>query len=458
MKKFLFTTLPSNDLGLLTRSLPIAHELTRLGHKIFFSSPAKAPDRLIKDAGFENLIPKHPLYQIEKFSVQGILNHLTAQKHKSEYGKRLKFLYELLRAIPRKFAPATAEVWNMDHAAAIAGMMNKNFVMANFKAYEKLIIEVRPDCIVDFWNPFACIAARLRQIPLITVIQADGHPNNKGLIWWKDPPKNLPTALPTINRIITDRGLKAIAKMEELNIGDLTLIVGTPETDPVQDNANCIYIGPILWEKSDTILPEWIKNIDTNKPVIWIYSGNPRYRKKGTVFDSDIILHASINTLGEEDVTVLLTTGHHELPKEFLPLPDNFHFSKYLPGLRIAAMCDLIIHHGGYGSCQTGLFTGKPQVIIPTFSERESNARRIASLGAGEYVLPKTTANNKKEIDLAEFQKKVKQVLALPAYLKNAQSYSQKLKMYGGPGKAAEFIEKFVQNKNTRTASDKIGS
>jgi UDP:flavonoid glycosyltransferase YjiC (YdhE family) len=58
MKKFLFTTLPSNDLGLLTRSLPIAKELNKLGHKIAFSSPAKAPDRLIKDAGFENLTPK----------------------------------------------------------------------------------------------------------------------------------------------------------------------------------------------------------------------------------------------------------------------------------------------------------------------------------------------------------------------------------------------------------------
>ena len=50
MKKFLFTTLPSNDLGLLTRSLPIAQELTKLGHKIVFSSPAKAPDSLIKNA------------------------------------------------------------------------------------------------------------------------------------------------------------------------------------------------------------------------------------------------------------------------------------------------------------------------------------------------------------------------------------------------------------------------
>ena len=86
MKKFLFTTLPSNDLGLLTRSLPIAQELTKLGHKIVFSSPAKAPDSLIKDAGFENLIPKHPLYQINNFSFRGVKKHLKVKKHKDEYG------------------------------------------------------------------------------------------------------------------------------------------------------------------------------------------------------------------------------------------------------------------------------------------------------------------------------------------------------------------------------------
>lgn len=458
MKKFLFTTLPSNDLGLLTRSLPIAQELTKLGHKIVFSSPAKAPNSLIKNAGFENLIPKHPLYQIKKFNFRSLINLLKSKKHRDEYGNIFNILFKLIQAIPRRFAPATAEIWNMDHAAAIAGMMNKNFVQANCEAYKKLIIDYDPDFIVDFWNPFACIAAKALGKPLITVIQADGHPNNQGLIWWKDPPENLPTALPTINKVIVKDGLEEITKMEELNIGDLTLVVGTPETDPIHDNTNCIYIGPILWEKSDVLLPEWIKNIDTNKPKIWVYSGNPRYRKKGTVLDSDVILFASIDTLAEEDVTVILTTGHHELPKEILPLPNNFHFSKYLPGLRLAEMCDLMIHHGGYGSCQTGLFTGTPQVMIPTFSERESNARRIVSLGAGEFVLPKTTTDNKKEIDLSEFRKKVKQVLSTPAYLKNAEIYSQKLKTFGGPKKAAEIIDNFVTHNISQKASNSIGN
>ncbi len=52
MKKCLLTTLPSNDIGLLTRSLPIAEELVKLGLQVTFCNPAKSPGLLIKEAGF----------------------------------------------------------------------------------------------------------------------------------------------------------------------------------------------------------------------------------------------------------------------------------------------------------------------------------------------------------------------------------------------------------------------
>jgi len=60
MTTFLFTTLPTDDLGLLTRSLPIARELKGSGHTVRFCSPARAPSRLLADAGFENVLPGHP--------------------------------------------------------------------------------------------------------------------------------------------------------------------------------------------------------------------------------------------------------------------------------------------------------------------------------------------------------------------------------------------------------------
>ena len=156
MKKFLFTTLPTNDLGLLTRSLPIATELRKRGHEIIFCSPAKAPRILIEQAGFENIIPHHPLYYIRsnQLNLRGILSLVKSPQIKQKYGSFTRFLYNLIRCIPTKFAPSSPDVWNMDHAAAMSGMLNKNFVQTQCDAYIKMILENNIDVIVDFWNPF----------------------------------------------------------------------------------------------------------------------------------------------------------------------------------------------------------------------------------------------------------------------------------------------------------------
>jgi MGT family glycosyltransferase len=192
-------------------------------------------------------------------------------------------------------------------------------------------------------------------------------------------------------------------------------------------------------------LPERIEKLHQDTPIIWVYSGNPRYGSKGSFGDSEVILHTSVKAFAHKNVQIVLTTGHHALPREFLPLPENFFHARYIPGLAMAQKCDLMIHHGGYGSCQTGLYTGTPAVIIPTFSERESNARRIAMLGAGEYVLPTTDKVKKKSVDLEEFRKTVKKVLSTPSYLEKAKHYREKLRTFGGPEKAAQLIEDFMQ-------------
>ncbi|UCD24137.1 MAG: hypothetical protein JSW51_14100 [Gemmatimonadota bacterium] len=442
MHRFLFTTLPSNDLGLLARSLPIARELAELGHEIAFCSPGKAPSVLIAEAGFPNLVPRHPLYHVSRrhLGVKGAYRLLKERPLKDEYGF-FSFIWTLIRAAPVRFAPLTAEVWNTDHAFAMAGMKNANFVRANCGAMMDLIADFAADVVVDFWNPFACIAARAAGKPLVTVIQADAHPSNNGFIWWKDKPDGLPTALPAINKVLSGYGLQPLSKTEELNVGDLTLILGAPETDPVPDTTGCAYIGPVLWQNPEIAVPQWLEELDHSKPIVWAYSGNPRYASKGTALDSEVVLRACIEVLAELDVQVVLTTGHHALPDEFAPLPGNFRFASYVPGLTMAEKCDLMIHHGGYGSCQTGLYAATPAVIIPTFSERESNARRIAALGAGEFVLPQTDDAGRKHIDLKEFRTKVKRVLSDSAYVENARRCSELFRSYGGARQAAQMIE-----------------
>jgi UDP:flavonoid glycosyltransferase YjiC (YdhE family) len=443
MNKYLFTTLPSNDLGLLTRSLPIAHELRNRGHQVAFCSPAKAPSKLISDAGFDNLLPGQPLYQIVagNLSSKSLFRFLCSR----HFGRDIRILLSFLR---RALQASTAEIWDIDHFMYLLGMWNEAFIQSDVETFLEVFAAYQPDVIVDFWNPFACIAARASNKPLISVIQADMHPESMGFIWWKEAPSQCyPSPIPATNTILAKYRLPQIQKMGELLIGDLTLVVGIPETDPLPTTADVTYIGPILWQRQEEGLPDWIYHLGREQPVIWLYPGNLQYMRGVSTFgDSAVVLQACIEALKNEPVQVVLTTGYHSLLRRFLPLPRNFYHEPYVPGLAMAERSDLLIHHGGYGSCQTGLYTGRPALIIPTYSERESNARRIAAVGAGDYVLPASDSKGRnKQVSSEEVRTKVFNILSDESFARNAKRISECMKSYGGAPEAARLIEKFIQ-------------
>src|SRR5262245_42397232 len=146
MTKFLFTTLPTNDLGLLTRSLPIATELAAHGHTILFCSPAKAPSRLIADAGLANLLPKHPLYDLIAVdpSLQGLVEFIRSGQW-GRYGNLFHFLRQLIPALPIRSALKTLEDWTIDQAGAPMGLLNAGFVRANCAALKEVMAECGAD-------------------------------------------------------------------------------------------------------------------------------------------------------------------------------------------------------------------------------------------------------------------------------------------------------------------------
>jgi UDP:flavonoid glycosyltransferase YjiC (YdhE family) len=435
-KKFLFTTLFSNDLGLLTRSLPIARELRDRGHQVVFYDPAKAPRKLISHAGFDNIPSKWPLLYLTggDTSLTRYLRLLFSRHAIRDLGIMGAMLKHM-----KKFE--TPDIWNIDQFMNIL-MANETYIRVEVHDLIDVINEHRPDVVVDFWNVSACIAARVTRKRLITVIQADMHPQSKGFMWWREAPADVPSPTPVINKILAELRLKPVGKTAEFLVGDKTLVVGTPEMDPLLGTADVTYIGAVLWQKSDARLPDWAAELDATKPLIWIYSGNPQYIPRShSVFDSSAVICACIEAFKDRDVQVVLSSGHQPLPKDVLPLPSNFRYVSFLPGLTMAERSDLLIHHGGYGSCQTGLFTGTPALIIPTFSERESNARRVAAAGAGDFVLPTTDASGSKRVDADEVREKASRILSDSSYKENARRISEKLRGYDGLRYAARLIE-----------------
>jgi len=103
-----------------------------------------------------------------------------------------------------------------------------------------------------------------------------------------------------------------------------------------------------------------------------------------------------------------------------------------------------MVHHGGHSSVMMGLSAGTPAVIIPTITERESNARRVLALGAGEIVLPTNGADGEKRIDVADFSAKVQRVLTQPSYRQAARRVADSMGKLGGIREAADRIERLA--------------
>jgi UDP:flavonoid glycosyltransferase YjiC (YdhE family) len=155
-------------------------------------------------------------------------------------------------------------------------------------------------------------------------------------------------------------------------------------------------------------------------------------------------MRAAIEGLAGEDLSVLLTAGFQERPEELPPLPDNFREAAYLPGLSLARRCDLMVHHGGHGSCMTSAFSGTPALIVPTYSERESNARRLADLGAAGMHVPGVDETGEKHVDGAEFARTVQAMLAEPSYRRQAEALSARMKPSAGAAGIAQRIEELL--------------
>ena len=304
----------------------------------------------------------------------------------------------------------------------------------------------RPDVVIDSFAPFSCLAARIENIPLVQITQGNFLADSPGFLWWiGDRPPGLPSAIDAVNAVAAEHGLGPVRRAADILDGDRTFVIGSPDTDPVNRGSSATHVGSLSAGHVDARLPEWLDGLGQGRKLIWVYTGNPRYggATVATPFDSEVILQSALCALGGGDVDVVLTTGYQAVP-EGVTFPSNIYFADFVSGPAMAARCDLMVHHGGHGSMITGLVAGKPAVIIPTNSERESNARRLALLGACEVVQPIDSTATNKRVETAVLSSAVERVLADCSYTRAAQELGGGLVKLGGVTEIVKATEQIL--------------
>ncbi|WP_055108068.1 glycosyltransferase [Paenibacillus ihumii] len=420
-------------MGRVNRCLPIALMLRDMGHEVAFTIWGNA-GAAMEQAGFQAIpIPPIPGPKVQTFDPD--------------------------------FA-------NFHHFLAMMGYADPVYMKNELESRLSATADFKPDLVLTDSSLSAAFIARKLGIPLVSIHQSCSLPG--GMPFNPDAAANLAEGgksggddegdgqedgkegskeggkesgegnvvgnevTAALNETLALHGMGRSDGVLSFLAGDLAIIPSIPEFDPVDPQALSIpleYVGPVVWRdaSAEGLPSSWLERerglagrrrvfVYTSRLVEWgVESGGHIFREV-------------VNALGHTSTEILIATGFNPLEGVQGDIPPNVTFAAYVSGVMAAERSDLLIHHGGHGSCMTTLLTGTPSLMIPTWAEREFNARQLQDIGGGCMIRPSEVTGQR----LADI---VESMLSGGA-LEQAQKLRDDIaaRHYGGAERAAALI------------------
>ena len=213
--------------------------------------------------------------------------------------------------------------------------------------------------------------------------------------------------------------------------GDLTL--GEPRPDRPDDRGR-------TW-RFRTPAP-----IEASLPAAW---GNPAdpliYVSYGSVTarqpEFAPIYDATLRTLADLPVRVLMTTGRGLDVAGLEPIPPNARVEQWWPQEAVMGEAAAVIGHGGFGTTMAALAAGVPQVIVPLFSFDQSvHAQRVAEVKAGLQVPGGLAA-------VADLPAALRSVLDDPAFTEGARAIAAEIAALPDIAECPPLLEQLASNR-----------
>lgn len=250
----------------------------------------------------------------------------------------------------------------------------------------------KPDLVVNDLRLSAIVSCRITKTPFIFVTNSDGLPVKSHLPNLGRPKFFYKLISPILQNIVANfkeqyfevlvqvlnsKGIKMTLD-EAL---DMTYFV--PEIKGylplINKKIKVHYVGPIFWNGFEQASsPSWLKTIKPDGKTIYLTFG-------GTGYDADkLILLSSL--LVKSGYRVIVSSSNIA-EKEAFPNLNNLFVSKYLPGFEVSKRVDLVVCHGGIGTTTQAILAGKPVVTIPFNPDQYLHGLRFQELGLGPCII-----------------------------------------------------------------------
>ncbi|HVN95559.1 MAG TPA: nucleotide disphospho-sugar-binding domain-containing protein [Syntrophorhabdaceae bacterium] len=421
--------------GHISRCLVLAQEAHRRGHSCAF---------MLSDSRYEKFLAREfPVFVARRY-------------------RGFRHWQALLSAAKRKMAGSSQSpifftgFSSLDYQVVRDGLTDEKILTRRLNEYLRAVRRFDPDVIVADTSLMARPTAKKAMLPIVQVVRYATHPDTKSIIWWGDESDamNPPDSLKLVNPWLKTMDLGAIATVGDLLRGDLYLIPGIPELEPVPEDAQTLFTGQlsIATETDETSgsMPEF----DDSLPMVYVTIGGGAGHTGNNLFFRTII-----RAFADKPVQVIVSTGNKVDARDFSHLPANVRMFPWVPGKRAISKADLVVFHGGYATMMECVSYGKPSVVIPFQTEQEGNGRRLEQLGSsvllklsrdpGRYVTgdwPYGTftffVQERYDLTAEILYGEVSKVLGDAEYLKRVNLLKSRAEAYGGPAAAMDRIEK----------------
>jgi UDP:flavonoid glycosyltransferase YjiC (YdhE family) len=209
--------------------------------------------------------------------------------------------------------------------------------------------------------------------------------------------------------------------------GDITLVAEPAEFTNIKLPPDYYYTGPLI-ARQDFPIPEQIKNMPHNQPIIYFAMGS-----SGT----PEIVAKILESFAGKPYRVIAPVKFQLDKVPGVKVPSNVIVTDWLPALEVNKIADLTVIHGGIGTVMTAAYAGKPVVGVGMQPEQNANIACLVRKGFAIRV-PKSKDPSRK------IQEAIPLLLNDKEAIHKAKEFSLVMEKWDGPKMAAELLfEKF---------------
>jgi UDP:flavonoid glycosyltransferase YjiC (YdhE family) len=236
--------------------------------------------------------------------------------------------------------------------------------------------------------------------------------------------------LNALNRVAKEYGVKGYPSIFDYWRGDITMVAEPAEFSGAKLPPNHYFTGPLI-ARQDFVIPEEVRNIPRDKPLIYFAMGS-----SGT----PEIVAKIIESFEGKPYRVIAPVKFHLEKTPWVKVPSDVVVTDWLPAYQVNKMVDLTVIHGGIGTIMTAAYAGKPVVGMGMQPEQDANIACLVRKGFAIRV-PKSKDPSKR------IQAAIQALLNDQEAKAKAEAFSRIMEKWDGPKMAAELLyEKFGGN------------